>query len=218
MTANVSARPSGSIVPTGAVEFFEGGAPISGCTAVPVATGGSAACPTPVPVSGTGMVSVAVTATYSGDANFLGSSSLGNAWVLPALPPSPGVLPAPHLPQPPSRSSTPSWIKVGQYYVHGTHLRLHISYAPAGYVSQVTVDVTAKRRTKGGKTVATVIGSRTIRPGSKSSTYVSVSLNTNGQRMLLTNHSLAAVVTTHVSVSTSTPREWSRGVVFKLGQ
>jgi len=218
MTAVVSARPSGSSVPTGTVEFFELGAPISGCTAVLVAADGSAACPTPVPVTGTGMVSVAVTATYSGDANFLGSSSLGNAWVLRALPPSPGVPPAPHLPQPPSPSSTPSWIKVGQYHVHGTRLRLHISYAPAGYVSQVTVEVTAKRHTKRGRTVATVIGSRTIRPGATSSAYVSVSLNTNGRRMLLTNRSLAAVVTTDVTVSTSTPREWSRGVVFKLGQ
>jgi hypothetical protein len=71
LTATVSAAVTGS--PTGTVTFFDNGVPIG--TAVPV-VGGQAQLTTLL-LSG----SQAISATYSGDANFVGSSSTANAMV-----------------------------------------------------------------------------------------------------------------------------------------
>jgi large repetitive protein len=71
-TASVTppaARP-GPIEPTGAVEFLDGGQPIASCGNQPLANG-QASCTVTYTASGTHQI----TAEYSGDANFIGSSS-----------------------------------------------------------------------------------------------------------------------------------------------
>jgi hypothetical protein len=70
LTATVST--SGTIAPTGTVEFEDGGTPIAGCSAV-VLSSGSATCTTSFATAGTH----ALTAAYSGDDNT--QPSLGSA-------------------------------------------------------------------------------------------------------------------------------------------
>jgi large repetitive protein len=72
LTATISVAAPGAGNPTGTVEFFKGGTPITGCTAQTVATPAeTATCAT----SFTGSGSNTITATYSGDGNFSGSTS-----------------------------------------------------------------------------------------------------------------------------------------------
>ncbi len=82
-TATVSVPSPGSGAPTGSVEFFETPSngisviPIGGCTSV-MLTGGQAACPASFPASGS---PYAITASYSGDNNYQGSSAMGSETV-----------------------------------------------------------------------------------------------------------------------------------------
>ncbi|MBV9417665.1 MAG: Ig-like domain repeat protein [Solirubrobacterales bacterium] len=62
--------PAGSLQPTGAVEFLDGGQAIASCRSQPL-TNGSATCVVTYNVAGGHSIS----AQYSGDANFLGSSA-----------------------------------------------------------------------------------------------------------------------------------------------
>jgi hypothetical protein len=74
LTATVTPGIAGASQPTGTVAFLDGGAPISGCGAQPLTAGSSAssaACTVSYPAAG----SHTITATYTGDANFAGSSS-----------------------------------------------------------------------------------------------------------------------------------------------
>jgi len=73
LTATVAAASSGAGTPTGSVEFFDGGTPISGCTAQPLSATSTdtATCPETYGSPGTRQI----TATYLGDAHFSGSSS-----------------------------------------------------------------------------------------------------------------------------------------------
>lgn len=74
LTATVTPGITGASQPTGTVAFLDGGAPISGCGAQPLTPGSSsstAACTVSYPAAG----SHTITATYTGDANFTGSSS-----------------------------------------------------------------------------------------------------------------------------------------------
>jgi hypothetical protein len=64
-----AARP-GPVPPTGWVEFLDGGQPIGSCASQPL-SGGSAACTVSYAAAGAHQIS----AQYSGDANFSGSSS-----------------------------------------------------------------------------------------------------------------------------------------------
>ena len=74
LTATISVTAPGAGNPTGTVEFFKGGVAITGCTAQAVATPAeTATCVTSFAGSG----SNTITATYSGDANFTGSTSTG---------------------------------------------------------------------------------------------------------------------------------------------
>ena len=77
-TASVGVVPPGMGLPTGTVSFSDNGTPITGCDAVTLA-GGQASCT--VTYSATG--SHIIVATYSGDANFMASTSpeLGEAVV-----------------------------------------------------------------------------------------------------------------------------------------
>jgi uncharacterized repeat protein (TIGR03803 family) len=68
ITATVS--PSGPPAPTGTVNFTANGVAISGCTAVPLDSSLTAVCMTSTLAVGTD----AIVATYSGDANYSGSS------------------------------------------------------------------------------------------------------------------------------------------------
>jgi hypothetical protein len=73
-TATVTPGVTGASQPTGSVAFLDGGAPISACSAQPLTPGSpssTATCTVTYPAAG----SHAITATYTGDANFTGSSS-----------------------------------------------------------------------------------------------------------------------------------------------
>ena len=70
LTATVSVTAPGGGTPTGTVQFRDGGTAIAGCTAVAV-SGGTAQCVTNALAVG----SHTITAVYSGDANFTGSTS-----------------------------------------------------------------------------------------------------------------------------------------------
>ncbi len=70
ITATVSPLAPGGPPPTGTVSFASNGTAISGCTAVPLASSLTAACTTSTLAVGTD----AIVATYSGDANYFGSS------------------------------------------------------------------------------------------------------------------------------------------------
>ncbi|MBV9280112.1 MAG: Ig-like domain repeat protein, partial [Chloroflexi bacterium] len=69
-TAKVSVTTPGAGTPTGTVAFADAGSTISGCASVTLDSSGRATCP--VAYSGTG--SHPITATYSGNTNFLGSA------------------------------------------------------------------------------------------------------------------------------------------------
>ena len=68
-TVNVTAPGSGS--PTGTVAFLDGGVPVAGCAAQAVAGAGTATCATSFDTAGASTI----TAIYSGDSNFTGSTS-----------------------------------------------------------------------------------------------------------------------------------------------
>ena len=70
MTGTVSAITPGSGTPTGTVSFEDNGTAIAGCTAAPVSGTGTATCAESF-IAGT----EAITAVYSGDANFISSTS-----------------------------------------------------------------------------------------------------------------------------------------------
>jgi hypothetical protein len=70
-TATVSAIAPGAGTRTGTVVFQDGGTTITGCAAQAVSVAGTATCTTPFATSG----AHAITAVYSGDTNFSGSTS-----------------------------------------------------------------------------------------------------------------------------------------------
>jgi len=72
-TATVVPAHSGSVNPTGTVQFSDNGTAISGCSAQPLSSSGTASCTTSYSSPG----SHGITATYSGDGNFTGSVSSG---------------------------------------------------------------------------------------------------------------------------------------------
>ena len=72
ITATVGVTAPGSGTPTGTVAFDDGGTTIPGCTAEPVIGTGIATCATTFVATG----AEAITSVYSGDANFMGSTSL----------------------------------------------------------------------------------------------------------------------------------------------
>jgi Bacterial Ig-like domain (group 3) len=89
LTAAVSPAVAGPIAPTGTVEFTEDGAPISGCAAEQLGSPGTASCSTSF-AAGTH----SVTAVYSGDQSFFGSTSavqLVTAGAPPSSTPPPPV-------------------------------------------------------------------------------------------------------------------------------
>jgi hypothetical protein len=76
-TATVTPSPSGSVQPSGSVEFLDGGSAISTCSSQAL-SGGTATCT--VSYASTG--SHSITATYLGDPNFTGSTSSGKTVVV----------------------------------------------------------------------------------------------------------------------------------------
>ncbi len=81
-TATVTAKPPGSGTPTGTVTFQDGGVNIAGCANQTV-VGGIATCRT----TSAGVGSHTITGIYSGDTNFLTSTSVSvTELILPGLP------------------------------------------------------------------------------------------------------------------------------------
>jgi large repetitive protein len=87
-TATVKTTVTGSTSPTGTVAFtysLNGGASVNLCTAAPLTTStGVATCLQPLPAEAPSTAPYVVTAKYSGDANFVTSSSTVNQTVDPA--------------------------------------------------------------------------------------------------------------------------------------
>jgi hypothetical protein len=78
-TATVTPAHAGSAQPSGTVQFEDGGMPIADCGAQPVSAG-AATCTASYGAGG----SHSITAMYSGDGNFTGSTSAGQAVNVPA--------------------------------------------------------------------------------------------------------------------------------------
>jgi uncharacterized repeat protein (TIGR03803 family) len=70
VTFTATVAPAGPPAPTGTVGFTANGTTITGCSAVPLSSSRTAACTTAALPAGTN----AIVATYSGDANYSGSS------------------------------------------------------------------------------------------------------------------------------------------------
>src|ERR1019366_6272522 len=70
VTFTATVAPAGPPAPTGTVGFTANGTTITGCTAVPLSSSRTATCTTAALPAGTN----AIVATYSGDANYSGSS------------------------------------------------------------------------------------------------------------------------------------------------
>src|ERR1019366_9652662 len=83
VTITATVGPAGPPAPTGTVSFTSNGIAISGCTAVPLTSSLTAVCTTSTLAVGTD----AIVATYSGDANYSGSSGTLSQLVNPT--PSP---------------------------------------------------------------------------------------------------------------------------------
>jgi LPXTG-site transpeptidase (sortase) family protein len=99
-TATVTANGPGAGTPTGTVTFQDPGVDIPGCVNVPLVAG-TATCTTTFAGPG----SFAVTAIYSGDADFLGSTSAAlTELVLPGLPNTSG----PQAAHPPAKPNPPA--------------------------------------------------------------------------------------------------------------
>ena len=77
LTATVTVVNPGAGSPTGTVDFENAGVGITGCTAQTVATPAETATCTFTPTTTAGVASHTITAVYSGDSNFLGSTSPG---------------------------------------------------------------------------------------------------------------------------------------------
>ncbi len=101
-TATVVPAVSGSVAPTGTVEFLDGGSAIGGCGAQPV-TGDVATCSVAYGTPG----AQAVSAQYSGDANFDGSTSpvVSVTASAPTTPPPTTTTPPPTTTTPPPTTS-----------------------------------------------------------------------------------------------------------------
>jgi hypothetical protein len=80
-TATVAPVPPGAGTPTGTVSFTTGSGPIAGCGAQPL-DGGSADTATCTTTHGSSPGSEEITATYSGDSNYAGSSTSTSETVL----------------------------------------------------------------------------------------------------------------------------------------
>jgi hypothetical protein len=83
-TATVAPGVIGGASPSGTVQFLDGGSVIAGCDARPL-TAGTATCTVSYPSGG----SHTITAAYSGDANFSGSTSSPATVTVSAPPPPP---------------------------------------------------------------------------------------------------------------------------------
>ena len=81
-TAQATPTAPGTGIPTGTIEFLDGGTPIATCAAVAVDGTGTATCTVTYPAAG----SHTITATYQGDANYTGSTSAPVVQVVDLIP------------------------------------------------------------------------------------------------------------------------------------
>lgn len=89
-TATVAPRITGPSTPSGTVAFLDGGAPVPGCSATKLTAGSSSSTAT-CTLSYASGGSHAVTAAYTGDANFSGSSSPPATLTVPGTPTGSGI-------------------------------------------------------------------------------------------------------------------------------
>jgi len=83
-TATVSPADAGAMLPSGQVEFFDGGSPIAGCTAQSLSAGSTSSSATCTVPAFTAPGSHSISASYLGDSDFSGSAATQTLTVSPA--------------------------------------------------------------------------------------------------------------------------------------
>jgi len=180
---------------SGTVAFFNDGSPVADCAAVAISDdldGGSAACP------GIDPTGADVTASYSGDANYLGSSSLEPASAAPAPTPAP--------PSAPVLSPT---LLLGRPHASTRAVSVEVTCTLSGAVACGSIEavLTVRETTDAGKIIAVTASSkrrsrtrtRTVQLGRATAvltatvaTHITVELNSAGRQLLAKPHDFRA--------------------------
>jgi hypothetical protein len=178
--------------PTGTVEFLENGVPVPGCTAVPLVAQamviGIAECWAHPGARG-------FSAVYSGDTNWLGSSTPVVAGV-----------------------TFPSKVAITNAHVKGSSLSALVSCKPSGS-ALVTLKLTAQESIVGGKVVAVTaskskrkrvvklvtVAKAIVNVGPSGSARATVALNATGRRLLASFHTLSTSATALLPIIGAAP-------------
>jgi hypothetical protein len=218
-TASVAAGTSGPAAPGGRVEFRDGGAPITGCggTSGEVVSARQATCTTSYTSAGQHSVS----ATYTGDANFTGSSSTAVKVSVSAA----------------AQGGTGT-AHVGSVKTSGTTASASVSCAAGGPGCTVTALITATETLKGNKVVGVsaiavsnskrkhkkgktrkkvvVLGKARVTLAAGQHRTVKVSLNRSGKKLLAKHkHLKTKLKVTSKTAGGKTKTVASKTVTFK---
>jgi hypothetical protein len=228
-TATVTPAYAGGATPSGSVGFLVNGQPpaagtggSAGCTALKLPAGAASpavACQE-VFAGGTGTVSLAVTATYGGDANFTASTSPPQTVTVAGPPVAPGG-PAKAVPGI-GRAA------FGRANVSATIADLVVSCAgSAGQTCSVTLRLSTRETTKRGKVVGasaaagrattrTVsVGARTLAVRAGLGEVVHLKLNAAGRRLLARLRRLPVALSATQRTSRGTSRPTVRRIAFR---
>ena len=224
-TATVTPSQPGGVEPTGSVTFLAAGQPIgatpggTGCTAVPLTVGASsssAACHESF-VNGTGTVPFAITATYSGDANFSASSAAPqNVTVVGAS-------------GPPAQAPTASKLGHAVFGLSGataTMADLIVTCkGTRGQRCTVTLKLTTREKTTAGKLVSAsaakttertvAVGTRTVTLAAGIGETIHVKLNAAGLRALARLNKLPVALRVTQTTSKGASKPLLRRFTFK---
>jgi hypothetical protein len=227
-SATVTSSQPGGEEPTGSVVFSVDGQPLGqgaagspSCTGAPLAGGQTSATAScrQIFTGGTGTRSVAITATYGGDANFMASTS----------PPQTVTVVGP--PPPPAKTSPPGKIGLAVFgRVSATATVADVVVACKGAKGQrctVTLKLSSRERTNGGRLVSATaakakIPARTVTVGTRTITLagglgetVHVKLNAAGLRALSRLHELPVTLRATQETSRGVSRPSLRRFKFK---
>jgi hypothetical protein len=241
LTATVASTEAGATPPTGSIDFRVNGGPIGpgpdgpGCSAIVIPTGSSGAVCDVQFSGGTGSQAETITATYSGDANFTGSTSAPQTATYLGASPSGGPPSQPAASGGAPKSTTPTAPKAGaagigragfgRASVSATMVDVIVTCAGSkGQRCTVTLALSTHEKTKAGKLVAAsaakttahaqVVGSRTVSLAGGIGEVVHVSLDAAGKHALASLHTLPVTLTGTERTSTGTLAPTVRRVTF----
>ena len=188
-TATISAPVAGPTMPSETVQFRDGTTPIPSCAAVPIQGGASPAIVTcNVTYSSQGEHSV--TASYSGDTNFEGSTSAAQTLVVKPNPEALNLLlgsPEEQEPEPGEAKLQNTNILINVHFVAETKLACHGS---AGCKGKVSLWVRESAKTKHGKRGfrSVEIGSGVFAIAAGKTAGIDIHLNMAGHIFLESHH------------------------------